>query len=343
MAVAAVVLEEPAFAARARSAGHLAGGDPRQAQPPRLPGARARPAGRRHAARAPPHRLLRAARRRRRRHDPRRRGLQLPAAPAASRSSAPSAAGSSSSDPAPAPTTAIRWRRGRAARRRATSWSIGGSSRRPPGRGGSEPRRLLDHARRPPLLRGRRTSARADLRHRRSRVLPAGPLLDRVRRARRATGTWEGDSLLHLHPDAQLRAACAGRPSFIAERSERARASSSCSPAAARCGCRPGSTEPRPQGWYAPRPGRVRAGARAVARGGGYAAAGDGLRAPAAQHRGRRPSPLDSDAFQLRAVLRQGDEEFVDHRRSITTSSWCGGGRHSRAPLATSSVMRASS
>ena len=43
MAVAAVVLEEPAFARRARAAGHLAGGDPRQAQPPRLPGARRAP------------------------------------------------------------------------------------------------------------------------------------------------------------------------------------------------------------------------------------------------------------------------------------------------------------
>lgn len=122
-------------------------------------------------------------------------------------------------------------------------------------------------------------------------------------------GQWEGESLVHLHPDVRLRATCAGRPSFVAERSERARVGIVLA-GDGEVRVQAGLDGPRPQGWFASHPGDfVAAPALAVAVAGplplvtGYALL-PRCTAPAAL-------TLDSDTMQLRAVLRVDDQEFV--------------------------------
>ncbi len=128
------------------------------------------------------------------------------------------------------------------------------------------------------------------------------------------SGQWDGESLLHLHPEARLRATCAGRPSFVAERSPQARVGIVL--AEGEVTVDTGLDGTRPQGWYARRPGEfVAAPALALAVSGplplitGYALL----------PRSAVPATLtvESDALQLRAVLRHGDEEFaitaIDH------------------------------
>jgi hypothetical protein len=123
------------------------------------------------------------------------------------------------------------------------------------------------------------------------------------------SGQWEGESLLHLHPDVRLRAACTGRPSFVAERAPRA----SVGIVLAGDGevrVHTGLDGQRPQGWYAPRPGEfVAAPALSLPVSGtlplviGYALL--------PRSDGPASLVLDSDTLQLRAVLRHGDEEFT--------------------------------
>ena len=125
------------------------------------------------------------------------------------------------------------------------------------------------------------------------------------------TGHWEGESLLHLHPEARLLAACAGRPAFVAERSDKASvAIVLASGGEGEVRVHTGLDGARPQGWYAARPGEfVPAPALSVTVAGtlplvtGYALL----------PRCERPATLtvERDAFQLTAVLRQGNEEFA--------------------------------
>ncbi|HKA29486.1 MAG TPA: heparinase II/III family protein [Candidatus Binatia bacterium] len=176
-----------------------------------------------------------------------------------------------------------------------------------PGRGNSEPE--VYWTMRDGLLCFAGTDQRAaDLRHRRHVFCLPGRfwiVCDEML----GSGTWEGDSLLHLHPDARLRATCAGRRSFVAERSDRA----SIQIVLATSGevrVQTGLEGIRPQGWYAPRPGEfVAAPMLSLAVAGTLPLAAGYALLP----RSTEPATLvlDSDAFQLRAVLRQGDQEFV--------------------------------
>src|SRR5262249_12549453 len=68
------------------------------------------------------------------------------------------------------------------------------------------------------------------------------------------TGSWEGESLLHLHPHARLLAACAGRPAFVAERSDTSRVAIVLA-SGGEVHVRTGLDGARPQGWYPTRPG----------------------------------------------------------------------------------------
>jgi hypothetical protein len=176
-----------------------------------------------------------------------------------------------------------------------------------PGRGGSEPE--VYWTMRDGLLCFSGTDQRAaDLRHRRCVFCLPGRfwiVCDEIV----GTGTWEGDSLLHLHPDARLRATCAGRPSFVAERSPRASALIVLA-TGGEVRVQTGLEGPRPQGWYAPRPGEfVAAPMLSLAVAGPLPLVAGYALLP----RSTAPATLalESDAFQLRAVLRQGDEEFV--------------------------------
>lgn len=65
------------------------------------------------------------------------------------------------------------------------------------------------------------------------------------------SGAWQGESLVHLHPETLVRAECAGRPAFIAGRNE------TCWVTMTFAGARDvrlttGTMEPRAQGWHAP-------------------------------------------------------------------------------------------
>jgi uncharacterized heparinase superfamily protein len=148
----------------------------------------------------------------------------------------------------------------------------------------------------------------ADLRHRRCVFCLAGRfwiVCDELV----GTGQWEGESLLHLHPDVLLRATCAGRPSFVAERSERA----SVGIVLAGDGevrVHTGLYGARPQGWYAPRPGEfVAAPAVSLPVSGALPL----ITGYALLPRSAEPASLalDSDTMQVRAVLRHREEEFT--------------------------------
>lgn len=123
------------------------------------------------------------------------------------------------------------------------------------------------------------------------------------------TGHWEGESLVHLHPQARLLATCAGRPSFVAERSETARVAIVLA-SGGEVRVHTGLDGARPQGWYAMGPGEfVPAPALSVT----VAGALPLVTGYALLPRSARPATLtvDRDAFQLSAVLRQDDEEFA--------------------------------
>ena len=158
-------------------------------------------------------------------------------------------------------------------RRRATCWSTGRVFTAAPGTRRGRARGLLDDARRAAVLHrhrpARRRPAPPPL-----RVLPAGPLLDRVRRAGRERAM--GGRV--APPPPSRRRACApparGRPSFVAERSERARRGDRARRRRRGPACRPGSTAPGRRAGTRRRPGDVRRRARAACRGHRHAAAG---------------------------------------------------------------------
>jgi uncharacterized heparinase superfamily protein len=208
-----------------------------------------------------------------------------------------------------------------------------------PGRGAGEPE--IYWTMRDGLLCFSGTDRRgADLRHRRCVFSVPGRfwiVCDELV----GSGQWEGESLLHLHPDVRLRASCAGRPSFVAERSSRARLGIVLA-GNGEVRVHTGLAGQRPQGWYAPHPGEfVAAPAISLPVSGmlplviGYALL----------PRSDLPASLtlDSDTMQLRAVLRHGDEEFaitvLDHDVELVRRR----APHSSTPLATSSVTRVSS
>jgi len=115
------------------------------------------------------------------------------------------------------------------------------------------------------------------------------------------TGTWSGESLIHLHPETRVLAACAGRPAFIASRGGGRHL------AIVFAGTAPvrlitGSTDDGAQGWYAVAPGDFRpaptialavAGALPLVT--GYVLLPDG--SPEAR------LDLDRDAFHIRATV----------------------------------------
>jgi hypothetical protein len=280
-----------------RSAGHLAGGDPRQAQPPRLPGARRARRARHAAARC--RTGLRCPRERRR--DSRRRGL-------GSGRPGSFAFGVFRRRPPP-PCRTRRWRG-----RRASAGVVGAQlqarnvrndrrvfcSRWPWWQRADAVLTMRDGLR----FAGR--SARGD------RAPPprvsARPLLDRVRRDPRERDVGGG---------------FAASPAPRRPAARRVRRPSQLHRGAFRPGERPHRARHRRRGAGPDRArrtapaGLVRAARRggrgdrhALARGGGGAAAGCGVRAPARTTEAAT-LVLDSDAFQLRAVLQQGDQELV--------------------------------
>jgi len=122
-------------------------------------------------------------------------------------------------------------------------------------------------------------------------------------------GHWEGESLIHLHPQAQLLATCAGRPSFVVQRSETSRVSIVLA-SGGEVRVHTGVEGARPQGWYATGPGEfVPAPALSVT----VASTLPLVTGYALLPRSATPASLsvERDAFQLSAVLRQDDEEFA--------------------------------
>ena len=210
-----------------------------------------------------------------------------------------------------------------------------------PGRGAQRAGRVLDDARRPALLRGD-GSARGRPAPPPPRVLPARAASGSSATRSSGTGRGRASRCFTCTPTPGC-APRARRPSGLHRGALRPRrASSSCSPPDGEVRVQTGLDGPRPQGWYAPRPGEFVAAPDAVARGGGYAAAGGGVRAPAPHHEAGDPA-LEQRCLPATRRAAPGQRGVRRHRRRSATSSWCGGGLHSRAPLATSSVMRASS
>jgi hypothetical protein len=148
----------------------------------------------------------------------------------------------------------------------------------------------------------------ADVRHRRSVFCLPGRfwiVCDEVL----GTGEFEGESLIHLHPDAYLRAACAGgRLGLIAERSEHA--SVGIVVAGGEFAVHTAVEGPRPQGWFARRPSEFDPAPALVIPVAGPLPLVTGY---ALLPRQSAPASLtlDSDAFQLRATLRYGDDEYT--------------------------------
>jgi len=147
----------------------------------------------------------------------------------------------------------------------------------------------------------------AEVRHRRSVFCLPGRfwiVCDEVL----GSGDWEGESLVHLHPDAHLRAACVGgRLGLIAERSERA--SVGIVVAESEVAVHSAVEGPRPQGWFARRPSEFEPAPVLVMPVSGTLPLVTGY---ALLPRQTAPATLtlESDAFQLRATLRYGDDEF---------------------------------
>ena len=115
--------------------------------------------------------------------------------------------------------------------------------------------------------------------------------------------------MLHLHPDASLRAACVGgRLGLIAERSERAKVGIVV--AEDEVAVHTAVDGPRPQGWFARRPSEFEPAPALVIPVAGALPLVTGY---ALLPRQNAPAnlTLESDAFQLRATLRYGNDEFT--------------------------------
>jgi hypothetical protein len=123
------------------------------------------------------------------------------------------------------------------------------------------------------------------------------------------TGSFTGESLIHLHPDAVVRADCAGRPIIAAERGPGASVS------VLVAGVRSlnllgGVADPEPQGWYPSRTGGWRPAPVVVIRTAGTLPilTGYALVPRSAGMSGRLV--LEGDAFELRASLRLGEHTY---------------------------------
>src|SRR5262249_43955718 len=122
-------------------------------------------------------------------------------------------------------------------------------------------------------------------------------------------GTFTGESLIHLHPDARVRADCAGRPSIVAERNSAA--SIGVLLAGVRSlGLLGGVADPMPQGWYASETVGWRPAPLVVVRSAGTLPllTGYALVPRFAAMSGQLV--LEGDAFELRVVLRLGDDAY---------------------------------
>jgi hypothetical protein len=123
------------------------------------------------------------------------------------------------------------------------------------------------------------------------------------------SGSFTGESLIHLHPDAVVRADCAGRPAIVVERGHDA--SLSVLVAGVRSvGLLGGVADPEPQGWYASRTGGWRPAPVVVVRTAGTLPllTGYALVPRSAGMAGRLV--LEGDAFELRASLQLGDAAY---------------------------------
>jgi hypothetical protein len=122
-------------------------------------------------------------------------------------------------------------------------------------------------------------------------------------------GEWEGESLLHLHPEARLRAACVdGRLGLIAARSEPA--CMGIVVADGEVAVHTAVEGPRPQGWFARRPSEFEPAPALVIPVAGTLPLVTGYALLPRQSAPARLT-LASDAFQLGVTLRYGDDEFT--------------------------------
>lgn len=137
------------------------------------------------------------------------------------------------------------------------------------------------------------------------------------------SGAWQGESLIHLHPETLVRAECAGKPAFIAGRNE------TCWVTMTFAGARDvrlttATMEPQPQGWHAPAVGEFRPAPTVALSVAGPLPLVAGY---ALMPRGRTSAELafTHDAFELRGRLRieqteylfnvvQDEVEFQSHR-----------------------------
>jgi hypothetical protein len=122
------------------------------------------------------------------------------------------------------------------------------------------------------------------------------------------SGAWQGESLVHLHPDTLVRAECAGRPAFIAGRNE------TCWVTTTFTGARDvrlttATMDPRPQGWHAPVVGEFRPAPTIALSVDGTLPLVVGY---ALMPRGRTDAELEftHDAFELRGRLRIAKTEY---------------------------------
>ncbi|MCW5892655.1 MAG: heparinase II/III family protein [bacterium] len=123
------------------------------------------------------------------------------------------------------------------------------------------------------------------------------------------SGEWDGESLVHLHPQTLVRAECAGKPAFIAGRNE------TCWVTMTFAGARDvrlttATMEPQPQGWHAPAVGEFEPAPTIALSVAGSLPLVAGY---ALMPRGRTNAELEftHDAFELRGRLRVERSEYL--------------------------------
>ncbi len=121
-------------------------------------------------------------------------------------------------------------------------------------------------------------------------------------------GLWEGESLVHLHPDTLVKAVCAGHPQFIVGRDERSWLSVIFA-GADEVRLTTGVEGPRPQGWHGVAPGTfLPSPTIAVATRGTLPLVAGYALLPRSTDAAELA--FERDAFQLRATLRAGKREY---------------------------------
>jgi hypothetical protein len=122
------------------------------------------------------------------------------------------------------------------------------------------------------------------------------------------SGLWEGESLVHLHPETRVKAMCDGHPRFIAGIDERAWVSVIFA-GADEVRLSTGVDGPRPQGWHGVAPGSFRpAPTIALATRGTLPLVSGYALLP--RNTESAELAFERDAFQLRASLRVGAREY---------------------------------